>query len=113
MFLELITRAHNSRKFDPEMVHLLGVFSLLDALLQMPMTEIVDSLPIDPGMKSALRHETESEYLPLLQLAQLLEETKWSEADLLAQQLKLDQGQVRKAFQASIDWASTLESAAR
>jgi EAL and modified HD-GYP domain-containing signal transduction protein len=113
MFLELITRAHNSWNFDPELVHLLGVFSLLDALLQIPMNEIVDSLPIDEGMKAALRRETGSEYLPLLQLAQLMEETKWSEADLLSQQLKLDHGQVRKAFQTSIDWASTLESAAR
>ena len=110
MFLELIARAKSSWSFDPELVHLLGVFSLLDALLQMPMNEIVDSLPIDQRMKAALRREAESELLPLLQLAQLLEETKWPEADMLAQSLSLDQGQVRKAFQTSIDWAATLES---
>jgi c-di-GMP phosphodiesterase len=110
LFLELIARDHDFWGFNPESLHLLGLFSLLDVLLGMPMQEIVANLPIDGKMKAALCGETNNEYLPLMRLARCLEETNWSESQTLVQQLNLDEKKVNAAFQASIDWASELDS---
>jgi c-di-GMP phosphodiesterase len=110
LFLELIARDHDFWGFNPESLHLLGLFSLLDVLLGMPMQEIVVNLPIDSKMKAALCGETNNEYLPLLRLARCLEETNWSESETLVQQLNLDEKKVNAAFQASINWASELDS---
>jgi c-di-GMP phosphodiesterase len=110
MFLELVARDHDFWGFDPEGLHLLGLFSLLDALLRMPMKEIVNYLPIDDRMKRALCRESENEYLPLLRLLQFFEEAQWHEAEAMVQQLNLDAGKVNAAFRSSIDWARGLES---
>jgi c-di-GMP phosphodiesterase len=110
MFLELVARDHDFWGFDPESLQLLGIFSLLDALLNLPMTEIVANLPIDGKMKSALCREPNNEYLPLLNLAQCMEEARWTDAEKLIQQLNLDGKKVTIAFQNSINWANELDS---
>jgi EAL and modified HD-GYP domain-containing signal transduction protein len=109
-FLELLALEYDYWGFDPKSLHLLGLFSLMDALLHLPMTEIVAALPIDNKMKSALCREQNNEYLPLLRLAQHLEETDWTEAEKMIQQLNLDRKKVMAAFQNSIDWAGDLNS---
>jgi EAL and modified HD-GYP domain-containing signal transduction protein len=111
MFLELIAREHDFWGFDPESLHLLGIFSLLDALLALPMAEIVANLPLDNKMKAALCREPNNEYLPLLHLAQCLEEARWAEGERLIQQLSLNSRKVKAAFQISVSWASDLDSA--
>jgi c-di-GMP phosphodiesterase len=110
MFLERIARDHDFWGFDPESLHLLGLFSLLDVLLAIPMTEIVSHLPIDNKLKSALCHESNNEYIPLLRLAQRLEDANWADAEAMIQQLNLDRSKVMEAFQRSVNWASGLES---
>jgi c-di-GMP phosphodiesterase len=108
MLLELIARDHDFWGFDPESLHLLGLFSLLDTLLSMPMSEIVANLPMDGKMKAALCREQNNEYLPLLQLARCLEEADWDEGQQLIQRLNLDPQKVKSALQFSINWAATL-----
>ncbi|MBI5062543.1 MAG: HDOD domain-containing protein, partial [Desulfatitalea sp.] len=73
-FLERIGQIYDYWGFDPESLHMLGIFSLLDAMLGMPMRHIVTYLPLDEKLKAALCREPNNEYLPLLQLAQLCEE---------------------------------------
>jgi EAL and modified HD-GYP domain-containing signal transduction protein len=108
MFLELIAREHNYWGFDPETMHLLGLFSLLDALLALPMTEIASHLPIDNKMKTALCREANNEYSPLLHLAFCFEEAQWGEVETEIRRLNLDSAKVMPAFQKSVDWASQL-----
>jgi c-di-GMP phosphodiesterase len=110
MFLELVARDHDFWGFDPESLHLLGLFSLLDALLRLPMTEITSYLPIEDKMKRALCREAQNEYLPLLQMSQCFEEAQWQDADVMVQQLNLDRTKVSIAFQKSIEWARELET---
>jgi len=109
MFLELVARDHDFWGFDPESLHLLGLFSLLDALVGLPMVEIVAHLPIAEKLKRALCREPDNEYLPLLGLSQCFEEARWQEAEGMVQQLNLDSAKVRVAFQKSINWAGGLE----
>jgi EAL and modified HD-GYP domain-containing signal transduction protein len=107
-FLERIAETHDFWGFDPDSLHLLGLFSLLDALLGLPMAEIVDYLPLDQHLKAALCREPGSQYTPLLRLAQSCEEARWGEAASRIQQLNMDEATVKKAFQAAIDWATGL-----
>jgi EAL and modified HD-GYP domain-containing signal transduction protein len=110
MFMECIARDHNFWGFNPESLHLLGLFSLMDALIGIPMAEIVGHLPIDNKLKAALCRESNNEYVPLLQLAQYLEEAGWADAEAMIQQLNLDRSKVMSAFQKSINWVDELAS---
>ncbi len=110
LFLELVARDHDYWGFDPESLHLLGIFSLLDALLGVPMGEIVSNLPLDNKMKAALCRETNNEYSPMLQLAQCLEEARWEDGERLIRRLNLDSPKVQTAFQTSVNWSSELQS---
>lgn len=107
-FLELLAKDHDYWGFDPNSMHLLGIFSLLDVMLGIPMAEIVSHLPLEARLKSALCGEAGSEYLELLKLARLLEEARWAEAEGMVQQLNLDGNKIRRAFQRAIDWAAEL-----
>ena len=109
-FLELVVEDHDYWGFDPDSLHLLGLFSLLDVMLGIPMEEIVAHLPLDAKLKTALCAEPNSEYLQLLQLACLFEEAKWAEAEKAIQQLNMDRAKVRTAFQKAADWAEELTS---
>ncbi len=107
-FLELVAREHDFWGFDPNSLNLLGIFSLLDALLGISMTEIVAYLPLENKLKAALCQDPNNEYLPLLHLARYFEEARWAEAEKMIQQLSLDSGQVKAAFQTSVNWAGEL-----
>jgi EAL and modified HD-GYP domain-containing signal transduction protein len=107
-FLELVAREHDFWGFDPNSLNLLGMFSLLDALLGIPMTEIVGYLPLENKLKAALCKEPNNEYLPLLHLAGYFEEARWAEAEKLIHQLNLDARKVKAAFQTSVNWAGEL-----
>jgi EAL and modified HD-GYP domain-containing signal transduction protein len=114
-FIEQIARAHEFWGFDPETLHLLGLFSLLDAMLGIPMAEAVTYLPLDDKLKAALCGEPNNEYLPLLQLAQCFEEARWDDSETMIRQLNLEGDKVKAAFQTAVDWAAemaTLASAA-
>jgi EAL and modified HD-GYP domain-containing signal transduction protein len=110
LFLEFVARDHDFWGFAPESMHLIGIFSLLDVLLGIPMSEVVANLPLDNKMKGALCRQPNNEFSPLLQLAQVLEEGRWSDGEMLIRQLNLDSRKVKAAFQASLDWASELDS---
>jgi EAL and modified HD-GYP domain-containing signal transduction protein len=114
-FIEQIARAHEFWGFDPETLHLLGLFSLLDAMLGIPMAEAVTYLPLDDKLKAALCGEPNNEYLPLLRLAQCFEEARWDDSETIIRQLNLEGDKVKAAFQTAVDWAAemaTLASAA-
>jgi EAL and modified HD-GYP domain-containing signal transduction protein len=114
-FIEQIARAHEFWGFDPETLHLLGLFSLLDAMLGIPMAEVVTYLPLDDKLKAALCGEPNNEYLPLLRLAQCFEEARWDDSETIIRQLNLEGDKVKAAFQTAVDWAAemaTLASAA-
>lgn len=109
-FLERIAKDHDYWGFNPESLQLMGLFSLLDAMLSAPMKEIVSFLPLEDKIKAALMGETNNEYQPLLRLAKYFEEGRWAEADVLIQQLNLNRDKVKAALQAAIDWAGELSS---
>ncbi len=103
-FLETISTENDYWGFDPETLHLLGLFSLLDAMLQIPMADIVDHLPLEDKLKDALLGRPNNEYLPLLQLAQAFEDVTWESTEHIVRQLNLDLDHIIANFQASLEW---------
>jgi EAL and modified HD-GYP domain-containing signal transduction protein len=103
-FLETITIEHDYWGFDPDTLHLLGMFSLLDAMLQIPLADIIDQLPLEDKLKDALLGKPNNEYLPLLKLAQALEDITWEPVELIVNQLNLDMDRIIAIYQASLEW---------
>lgn len=102
-FLELVTVQHPELHFNPGEMFLLGAFSLLDTIMGVPMEQILADLPLDERLKGALSRR-KTEYLPLLQLAELFEEPDWAELESLLQLLRLDFDKVSLAVFVSSSW---------
>jgi c-di-GMP phosphodiesterase len=107
-FLEAVIRDHDFWGFSPDSLFLLGIFSLLDTLLGMPMDKVVEYLPLDDKLKAALCRDPNSEYYPLLKLAEHLEDAEWETADRMIQQLSMNNATVKIAFHAAVDWANEM-----
>ncbi|MGE4297742.1 MAG: EAL and HDOD domain-containing protein [Desulfovibrionaceae bacterium] len=75
-FFKMVGTACDSIKAAPDNLYLLGLFSLLEALLGMPMKEIMTQLPLDDDIKQALAGE-ENEYSAWLDMAEAFEGADW------------------------------------
>jgi len=104
-FMELAAEEHHSR-LSPPGLFLLGLFSLLDALLDLPMPEIVASLPIDEELKEALcgEHNIHSDWLTL---AACFETADWKLLDAYVETLGLDPALVAKCYHDALTWTNS------
>ena len=107
-FLELVTTEYDYWGFNPETMFLLGMFSLLDTILGMPMAEVVELLPLDAKLKDALRRDPNNEHMPLFNLVDCLEDGDWPALEELTGRLGMDQDTVKKAYAAAMDWSGLL-----
>jgi EAL and modified HD-GYP domain-containing signal transduction protein len=102
-FLELIAKGHKL-DLEPDSAFLLGLFSLLDAMLGMPMADVVDHLPLEDPLPDALLGKESVPYLGLLELARQFENPDWDELERLIGDLDLDLDKVAFAVFASANW---------
>ena len=105
-FLELLATVCDYWGFNPGTLFLLGLFSLMDAVLGMPMENVVELLPLEAKLKAALRRDPNSEYHPLFELMECLEDADWPGLQTRAQKLCIDLDQIKGAFANARDWAS-------
>lgn len=109
-FLELLSMEYDWWGFQPDTLFLLGIFSLLDVILGMQMTDLAEKLPLDSKLKAALRRDAKSEYLPLFHLLCSLEDGDWTSLETQARQLGLDLEQVRSFHARARDWSGAFFS---
>jgi c-di-GMP phosphodiesterase len=107
-FLEQVGLTHDFWGFEPDSLFLLGMFSLLDALLNQPMTEIVKYLPLADKLKGALCMADNNEYVPLLKLARYFEEAAFDQSHAMMVQLGLDTHKTKKAYSHAMEFANQL-----
>lgn len=103
-FLELVVFPTKDEWPQPDALFMLGLLSLLDAVFDMPMENVVQDLPIDEDMKKALCRE-ESFYLPWLYLAIAFEKGDWENVDALVSQLGLHPRKVAMSYSWAMGWA--------
>jgi c-di-GMP phosphodiesterase len=104
-FFELLATEYDYWGFNPSTLFLMGLFSLMDAILGMPMENVVELLPLDAKLKSALTRDPNNEYQPLFQLLECLEDADWPTLEALTNKLFMDLVQVKNAFAQARDWA--------
>jgi len=94
-------------KHDRENLFIVGVFSLLDAILKMPMTDILDKIQLPEPVTEALLSRT-GIYGPFLQLTEACEEADYKRIREIAELLQYDANKVNECHIAALAWAETL-----
>jgi c-di-GMP-related signal transduction protein len=90
---------------------LLGLLSLMDAILQIPMGIVIDGLPLDADSKAMLV-DNDGPLLPLYRLVWALECGAWGAVVRACDQLGVSEELVAEAFSNAIGWAQSMTSAA-
>ena len=86
---------------------LMGLFSLMDALLDRPMPEILEELPIAEGIKAALSGE-DGVYIKVLRLIMAYEKGNWLWFSQSADELSLHESCIPELYRESLEWADGL-----
>jgi EAL and modified HD-GYP domain-containing signal transduction protein len=107
-FLELLAVKVDYWGFNPNTLFLLGLFSLMDSILGLPMEKVVELLPLEAKLKAALRGEPNNVYRPLLELLESLEDGDWPALEVLTRKLFLDRDLIKDTFAQARDWAGQL-----
>jgi EAL and modified HD-GYP domain-containing signal transduction protein len=87
---------------------LVGLFSMLDALLDQTMDQVVEKLPLSPELKSALCGE-ESRLKQYLSLIKAYEVGHWKTIRHLCTALQLDENLAQSFYHEAIKWGSAMK----
>jgi EAL and modified HD-GYP domain-containing signal transduction protein len=90
---------------------LLGLLSLIDAMLEMPMAEVLEKIPLDHETKAVLLGQP-SQLRPLYQLMLAHESAEWEAAAQLSQSLRLDPEDVAEYYWQAQQWAREVSAVA-
>jgi EAL and modified HD-GYP domain-containing signal transduction protein len=107
-FLELIVAGHDYWDFKPDEMFLLGLFSLLDAILGIPMADALAFLPLTDAQKKALCGAGATEYMPLLTLMTAFEERDEATLGRMLQDLSLEPARLRTLHCEAGAWAASI-----
>jgi EAL and modified HD-GYP domain-containing signal transduction protein len=88
---------------------LMGLLSIMDAILEVRMEVLLEQLPVDRQIKAALLGQS-STLRPLYQLMLAQESGEWAESSALARQLKLEDEEVATQWWQSLQWAQQVTS---
>ena len=89
---------------------LLGLCSLLDALLGQPMAEVVRELPLDEEIRAALLGQ-DNQPRRVLDAVVHYEKGRWQQAEAAASMLDLSDDVLASAYTDALSWTRTLTSA--
>ncbi len=96
-------------RVDPMEEYLLGLFSMLPAMLQVPMGEAIADLPLRTSLRRALLGETSAARDRLTWL-EFHERGDWEVCDRLARERELDGPKLLSDFTEAVVWADDLIS---
>ena len=103
-FCELLAPALSA---EPAQFYLLGLLSLLDALFEMPLDRILESIPLSPAMKAALIGDN-SVPSRSLDLVRALESCDWVRCEQVQHQLGISEGVIADYYAQALRWASSM-----
>lgn len=96
----LLGYAHRS-----EDLFLMGLFSLLDAILERPLEEVLASIPMAADTRGALLGD-KGTLGTLLQLATAMERGEWNQLSALTTALKIEEERLAPLHVAAIQWTN-------
>jgi c-di-GMP-related signal transduction protein len=110
LVLSALVRARFSELLSPKIPHgdsdlfLMGLLSLMDVILEIPMSQVLDNVPIDQETKSVLLGGA-SRLRPFYQLMLAQESGEWKTASELTAQLRLSESEVAECHWQAMQWA--------
>ncbi len=114
LVLSSLVRARFGELISPKLDHgksdlfLVGLFSLMDAILDVPMGVVVDGLSLDDETRDELlkvKTEGETRLSPIYQLIIGLEQGDWGQVAALAKKLGLALTFVNRSYTEAMKWA--------
>ena len=115
LVLSALVRARFCELLSPKVPHgqsdlfLMGLLSAMDAILEVPMSQVLDKLPVDHEIKAVLLGEASS-LRPVYQLMLALESGDWQNTAHLSQTLHLRESEVAQAHWEAMQWARQVSS---
>ena len=103
---ELIIEQLNVKE-EPGQAFLTGMFSLLDSLLDQPLEQVLNSVPIDEEIKRALI-DKKGILGAVLAMVVAYEQARWDDATKIRNRLKLNEEQLGKTYDQATIWAQEL-----
>ncbi len=86
-------------------VFLVGMLSLLDVILDVPMAELLETVPLSPNIRQALLG-TEGFEGQLLDLVTAYEKAAWSDVASISGDLGMEMGDLPDLFIEALDWSN-------
>jgi c-di-GMP-related signal transduction protein len=117
LVLSALVRARFCELLSPKIPHgdsdlfLMGLLSLMDVILELPMSQVLDNVPIDQETKSVLLGGA-SRLRPFYQLMLAQESGEWRTATELTAQLHLSESEVAECHWQAMQWARQVSSGA-
>ena len=111
-----MVRARFCELLSPKVPHgesdlfLLGLLSMIDAMLEIPMVRVLETLPVDHDTKSVLLGGN-GRLRPLYDLMIARESGDWTATTECAHQLGLNDSEVAEAYWLAMQWARQISSA--
>jgi EAL and modified HD-GYP domain-containing signal transduction protein len=109
-FCELVARKVKS-DVDPGDAFLTGMFSLLDSLLDQPIADLLESMPVDEAVKTALADGTGT-LANILGTAISYEQANWQALAELSATLKLSDESLSQCYDDAVQWTGDLLASA-
>lgn len=116
LILSALVRARFCELLAPRVPHgdsdlfLVGLLSLMDAILEIPMGLVLEGIAVDSETKAVLLGK-EGRLLPIFQLMQAQESGNWPQATALSLQLGLPESFVAESYWHAMEWARTMTNA--
>jgi EAL and modified HD-GYP domain-containing signal transduction protein len=88
-----------------------GLLSLMDAILEIPMREVLDGLPIDEGARTVLLEDA-GPLSAVYDLMLAVEAGVWPRMAALASQLGIDQEMLAQSHWTAMEWAQSIVTVA-
>lgn len=103
--------AKMAQKEDPPNSFILGLFSLVDALLDKPMPELMQALPFSKEFADVLcQQRTDGKLAQQYSLCIAFEHANWEEIDKLAHATQIDLPTLFSLYYESMQWAHNMKS---
>ncbi|WP_432735056.1 EAL and HDOD domain-containing protein [Maridesulfovibrio sp. FT414] len=104
-FLHMVS-ANSGKGLNPDSMFLLGLFSLLGAMFDMPMRKLTMYLPLEEEICEALCGE-DNLYNRYLELVAFFENADWDNLEFILEELGLDPIMVSKCYYDATRWANS------
>jgi EAL and modified HD-GYP domain-containing signal transduction protein len=88
-----------------------GLLSLMDAILEIPMREVLDGLPVDEDARNVLLEDV-GPLSPVFDLMLAVEAGVWPRIAALSSQLNIDQEFIAQSHWTAMEWAQSIVTAA-